>query len=312
MILAALVLVLLPGERVVLREESAVEHRFVRLLDLVEAEGLLPESRELFSDVWLGRAPEEGEDRIVNVGEIRKELERRGVSPLGFEFVGDSVRIWQTDPRNREAGRAVSSYLQMDLRQRFLARGTGLPAERVAVRISYLSRMEFPEGSEVISVSPQETLRIGPVRFHAALRIPGEPEVVEVEGIARILQKAFVAYPVRDFHRNHVLTASDVEVKAIEVEETSGYITEPALLVGGKLLEEVRAGTPIRPGAVRCAPVVRRGETVQVEARVLRTQGRALEDGGTGERIRVEFSESRKVVVCVVLKPGLVRLFEGE
>ena len=64
-------------DRVVLREKVTVEGRFVRLIDLVEAETLTDEARQAFEGVWLGRSPEKGKTRRITVTQIHRELERR-------------------------------------------------------------------------------------------------------------------------------------------------------------------------------------------------------------------------------------------
>ena len=63
------------GDALVLREKAGVAGRYVRLLDLLDADRLGEAARMELGEVYLGCAPEEGKSRTITAEEIRKELQ---------------------------------------------------------------------------------------------------------------------------------------------------------------------------------------------------------------------------------------------
>ena len=64
MIVAVFCLSLLSGGELLMKEKATVEDRFVRLLEVVDADSLGLGARETLKDVFLGRSPEEGSRSI--------------------------------------------------------------------------------------------------------------------------------------------------------------------------------------------------------------------------------------------------------
>ncbi|GMG83640.1 flagellar basal body P-ring formation chaperone FlgA [Paralimibaculum aggregatum] len=83
-------------------------------------------------------------------------------------------------------------------------------------------------------------------------------------------------------------------------------------LVGLEVRRAIYAGRPVAPGDLGPQTLVRRNAIVQMlyaSARLaIRTEGRALDGGGAGERIRVMNLASRQKVIAVVRGPGIVEV----
>jgi hypothetical protein len=179
------------GDTVVLKESARVETRYVRLLDLVEVDRLGEESRRRLDGVYLGRAPEDGAARTIGVGEIRRELEVRGIDPAGFAFAGTEVRV-SGDEARPAAGvrRAIAS----EIRRHVLDRHPALRPEEVEVRLLDLDLEGVPAGTEVLGVRPSAGEGLNVSAFTALLTGPVRREV---RGRVEVLKSRHVAVPAR-------------------------------------------------------------------------------------------------------------------
>ena len=88
-----LLAVLASSGELVLKEKARILGRYVRLAELLDPVRGSDAARGRLADVWMGRSPEEGTTRRIDVDEIRRELERRGFDPDAFTFVGASVAL---------------------------------------------------------------------------------------------------------------------------------------------------------------------------------------------------------------------------
>ena len=87
-------------------------------------------------------------------------------------------------------------------------------------------------------------------------------------------------------------------------------VSSPDQVVGREARVAIYAGRPINPGDLRAPSVVRRNDLVtllfELGGLQIQTDGRALEDGGIGDRIRVMNLDSRRTVSGEVAGPKLV------
>ncbi len=74
----------------------------------------------------------------------------------------------------------------------------------------------------------------------------------------------------------------------------------------------IAAATIITPGMVQAPKLIKRGERVTVVAETgglkIRTVGKALSDGKSGDVIRVQSERSRRVVDGIVVSQGVVKV----
>jgi len=133
--IALALLALIGADTIALKEKANVSGRWIRALDLVDAERSDSAARLRLADIYLGRAPEDGKTRTITLDEIRRELERRGVDPSAFTWLGNRVDVAAGLSAASEPLRsAIASALQHQL-----------PAE-AAVRIVQLQPETCPEG----------------------------------------------------------------------------------------------------------------------------------------------------------------------
>lgn len=133
------------------------------------------------------------------------------------------------------------------------------------------------------------------IRLAAALLVVVSPALADSLTTTRAIRPATVLAP------------SDLAVMATVV---PGTLTSPADVVGQEARITLYPGRPIRPGDVGPPALVDRNQLVQLLYRTdtltIRTEGRALDRGAAGDRVRVMNLSSRSTVSGVVSETGLV------
>ncbi|QIE56973.1 flagellar basal body P-ring formation protein FlgA [Pikeienuella piscinae] len=89
-----------------------------------------------------------------------------------------------------------------------------------------------------------------------------------------------------------------------------GAISDPAAAVGREARVTIYEGRPVRPGDLVAPALVERNQVVRISfesgALDIKTDGRALERGALGERVRVMNLSSRLIISGAVSGPGAV------
>lgn len=110
----------------------------------------------------------------------------------------------------------------------------------------------------------------------------------------------------RNIRTGEVLSASDIEAPASEM-----GLRQAADFVGKEAARAIYRGQRISPQDLRTPTLVERNAVVTMEFTKgplsISTEGRALDPGGAGERIRVMNLASRRVVSAVVVGANSVR-----
>jgi flagella basal body P-ring formation protein FlgA len=128
---------------------------------------------------------------------------------------------------------------------------------------------------------------------------------------ARISITRKVLRAARRIERGDLIDREDV----VQVRETSMRVrgetlVDPEAVIGKRAARSVRSGSTLTAGMVEDPPVVERGSAVIIlaesEALRITTRGEALEDGRSGERIRVRNLQSGKELLSTVKAPGWV------
>ena len=110
----------------------------------------------------------------------------------------------------------------------------------------------------------------------------------------------------RNIRTGEVLAASDIETPASET-----ALRQAASFVGKEAARSIYRGQRITPQDLRTPTLVARNAIVTMEFTKgplsISTEGRALDAGGAGERIRVMNLGSRRVISAVVVSSSTVR-----
>ena len=152
MSLALIVLLLGGADTIALKEKASVSGRWVRVLDLIDADRTDSATRLRVAEIYLGRAPEEGQIRTITVEEIRRELERRGVDPSAYSWRGEKVDVTSgLAPASEPLSRAIA----FEIKRHLMERESGLRSDEVSVRIVQLRPESCPDGCEVAEIKPR-------------------------------------------------------------------------------------------------------------------------------------------------------------
>lgn len=112
--------------------------------------------------------------------------------------------------------------------------------------------------------------------------------------------------------RGEPLSAADLGVEVREVGNAQGYFSDVSQVAGKILKRPLAAGSIVQPDLLGSPLLVRRGELVTLLGRSgameIRTQGKALGDGGAGQAIQVQNTASGRVIGAVVREAGVVEV----
>ncbi len=114
-----------------------------------------------------------------------------------------------------------------------------------------------------------------------------------------------VLVAARTLPRGHLLTPADLVAEERDVTRlVSGYVSSKDQLVGQRLKSQLLAGRILTPKLLQADNAIRRGQSVTLVIRSgdisIQMGGKALADGALGQRIRVENSNSGRVVEGIV------------
>jgi flagella basal body P-ring formation protein FlgA len=276
--LALAVLTLIGADTIALKEKADVSGRWIRVIDLVDADRSDSAARLRIADIYLGRAPEEGKTRTVTLDEIRRELERRGVDASAFTWRGDRVEV---SAGLSAASESLRSAVAFEIKRHLMEREAGLRSDEVSVRVVQVQPETCPEGCEVVEIKARGAGYVAQLSNGA-----------KIDVVARITRVRDAAFAVRDLAPGRAIEKSDLEMKRVEMAEDERPM-EMALLIGSVPAVRIRQGAAVSAADLRLKSVVKRGEVVRAVSSGYEVDARALEDGATGQEIGLEFVASR-------------------
>ena len=117
----------------------------------------------------------------------------------------------------------------------------------------------------------------------------------------------------RTLPKGHLLTAEDVVLEQRDISLfRSGYLSSIEELADQRLKRQIDGGRVMTPAMLVADILIRRGQMVTIVVKNdqmhIRMAGRALSDGALNQRIRVENSNSRRVVEGIVRSPEYVEI----
>jgi flagella basal body P-ring formation protein FlgA len=276
--IALLLLTLLETDTIALKEKATVSGRWVRVIDLVDADRSDAAARLRIADVYLGRAPEEGKTRTVTLDEIRRELERRGVDPAAFAWRGERVEV---SSGLSTASEPLSRAVAFEIKRHLMEREAGLRADEVSVRVLQLQPETCPDGVDVVEIKSRGA-------GYAALLSNG----TKVDVVARIFRVRDAVFAARDLAPGRAIDRADLEIKRVELTEDERP-ADVAAFVGAVPAVRIRQGAAVTAAELRLKPAVKRGDVVRAVSSGYEVDARALEDGAPGQEISLEFVTSR-------------------
>jgi flagella basal body P-ring formation protein FlgA len=129
----------------------------------------------------------------------------------------------------------------------------------------------------------------------------------------RILVSRKVIKTVRKIARGQVIGPQDlVEVTEQSIRSDRNDVIHLNQITGRRAARSLQAGQTVTRGMVEIPPTVRKGDRVIIKAEsssvVVSALGKVMEDGRSGEQVRVINVSSGKQIFATVLGPGQVRV----
>jgi flagella basal body P-ring formation protein FlgA len=342
------------GVRVRLHGTAEVPGSFVRLLDIATVDEVADDAvRSRLEGVFLGHSPEEGESRTIHRLRVRAQLLAHGFRETAFDLDGaESVRIvraiGETSPGAGEADRQAYSAIDRVPGNEPDAATTGTactsrpsePADRLSEAIKALTvdyvrahlgvekarvqsevlRSEAPEdalsrAAAVRLETPSTGSPLGTGRLRFGLYRSDGTHVESFDAVVRTSARVPAVVPLRKIRRGERLVADALREGVVELRPGQDVYASAEEVVGKRSTRTLSAGRPIRRGSVRVPPLVKRGQTVVVEAQIgamrITSRGRAMEEGVAGEVVPVRNADSGKVFPARVEGDGTLTLVRG-
>jgi flagella basal body P-ring formation protein FlgA len=113
--------------------------------------------------------------------------------------------------------------------------------------------------------------------------------------------------------RGDLISKTDLVLLEADLAKLRGqYFQDPDDVVGHRLKRSVAANLPLKPSMIDAQRLVKRGADVTIVADTgtieVRMRGKALDQGGRGDRIQVKNKRSGRVITATVVERGIVRI----
>lgn len=183
---------------------------------------------------------------------------------------------------------------------------------RLALDGRSTSMFVSPEASPTVTVSNLRLSERGR-RFSATIAAPADRPVVELTIYGRYFSVIEIPVPARRMGRGKKISSNDIEWTEIDANRIQrDTITDAEQLVGMEVRRFLPAGAPVRLGDVRRPLLVTRGRPVILIVRTrfmkLTARGKAMDNGSSGDIVRVMNSKSRKIIEGVVVDADTVEI----
>ncbi len=196
-------------------------------------------------------------------------------------------------------------------RAHVLARAAQLPGE-IEVTVSRLDPRLRLEPCDVPLESYDSPNGLRPGRNVVGVRCNGRhPWKLYVTVEIVTLQPVVVA--ARPLARGQTVSAADLRIEHRDTARLhQAFYTDTGDLIGQRARRQVAAGRILHPGLLERRRLVRRGGTVQIlverGALKVRMQGKALQNGALGDRVRVRNRASGREITGEVIAAGVVKV----
>ena len=286
----------IPGGPVVLRESIIVNSNVVRLGDLFTSAGEK-------ADAAVAYAPEPGKRGIYDARWLYRVARAYGLDwrPMGARVQAVVERESQVIGRQEIEDHILAALLDKGV-------GEGMQV----VLGNRLMRIHVAGDSNAMVAVEDVVFDSRTGRFTAILLAPTEgPSAKRYRVTGRLFKIAEVPVLVRGMLPGEIITAADIQwIKIRTARLGVNTILNANSLIGKAPRRGLRAGLPVRVTDVRRPILVPRGGLVTMILRkpslMLTAQGKALENGSNGDTIRVNNTQSNKVVEAVVIGVGKV------
>ena len=294
--------------RILVKEKATVSGDTIRLGDIAT---FSPESDarvRALRDRKIAAAPAPGRDVDLNSRYLIYRL---------ASIMGDDQQVRVKVPRNllvHRDGQEVSGKKLTDIFKQYVFRHAPWDRKDMEVeRVHVPGRVTLPCGH--LSWSVQEKTGgdfVGDISLVIAFSVDGRLyKKTPVSG--RILVNRRIIKTARKIRKGEIIEAKDlVEVTERSMRSGGAEVISLDQVVGKRAARSLQAGQVIRQEMVEIPPAVKKGDRVIIKAESgsvrVSALGKVMEDGRSGEQIRVINVSSGKEIFAKVTGPGQVQV----
>jgi flagella basal body P-ring formation protein FlgA len=281
-----------------LKSSVVVEDAVVRLGDLFDGLGELAETP-------VARSPAPGS---------RVELDVRWLAALadGYGVAWQPVSALDRTVVARASQTIDGHRIEAELLKALSARG--LTGDVSIVLDNPALRLHLPVDAKATLGFAGLTYDPANGRFSGRMVAPADDAPLAAATVTgRVVQMSEVPVLRRRMTPGQVITQADIEWLRLSTRRLAGnVVVDPANVIGKSPRRPIRPGEPVRATDLREPVLVPKNSLVllrlETERMVLTTQGRALDDGASGQAIRVMNTQSRTIINGIVAESGIVRV----
>lgn len=266
---------------------------------------------ERLAAVTLFPAPPAGKTKVVEFETIRERLLSQGFALSNIEFSGSSqVRVsgGRPDDGSNQDGNSTLADIAQKRAEELVAGAVRLYLREKAAELGNVQIVPKLTPSQVTFITAALSPRLdisgggspwtGEQTFRAGF-FDKAGQRKEFQVICRVRPLPQVLVPTANLPKGHIVRPDDVAFKQQPATAADvAYVDREELVVGQETKRTLRAGEPISHVDIRGVPLVRRGDIVTVVARsrglVVRTDAKALADGGLGQPIKLVSLDGRR------------------
>lgn len=285
------------GQQIILRDMAVVSDNLVRVGDLFINTGEKA-AREV------GYAPAPGRRMVFDARTLYRLARAHGLEwrPMSIH---DKAVI--------ERDSVIVSGTEVEDRILAALRDKGIAMDGVDVELNNpMLKLHLPaDATETVDVEDLN-YTAGNRRFSAILTIPGDGlNMRRVRVAGRVHRVSGVPVLARRVMRGEIISERDIEWLQLRSGRIPyNTVLDADALIGLSPKRTLRAGAPVRMSEVQQPVLVSKGAQVtlvlETPSMTLTARGRALEDGGHGDTIRVTNAQSHTVVEGEVTAAGTV------
>jgi len=255
----------------------------------------------------VAKAPDPGTGLALAASQVEKAIRRLLPPENQLELIGAAVvtvaRLGQEITADDILAK-IDSYLREQAARWPEAEIRFAPAERPLP-------FALPMGETTWEIIPANPGLLGSPRIAVLIKVDGKVRKnLSIAGKLEVM--APVAVAKAPLAKDSLLSPEQFTVEKRDISNLDAPVTNPAEVAGLKLARALKTGDPLVSRAMLTPPVVHRGDMVKMVVRqgglLLTAAGVAQSDGTMGQIIRVENSNSKKIVRGQVRGPGIVEV----
>jgi len=304
-----------PAGEIRLWPTATVREDAVRLADVADLRGFEQEEQARLAAVVLRPALPPGGEILLSAADLREAMSAASANLAAIRIYGASrCRVSRPRPPRdlveprpgaaasprpapaaaaaRPSKPAASRTIETLVREYLTARLAD-GKSRLEIRFSPAGRrvLDLPAEGFAVQIRPTSDRRLGMISLEVEIAAAEGPPCVEAV-LAEVLMVREVVVARRPINKGKSIEARDLQMEERRFSDPADIgLTDLAAAVGRQSVSFVRQGEMLRAEGLVSRPVVNRGDTVTIWARLggveIKTTGKAQQAGALGDVIRV-------------------------